>query len=295
VSLPDGGIRRRGLLLVAAAATCWSTGGLIARLVDPDPWTTIFWRGTFCALFLLGVLAVTDRGRLRELFRRMGWPGIAMALCFATASTCFIVALERTSVANTLIIQSTGPFAAGLLGWLWMGERVRAHGWLAMTAALGGSAIMVSGSFASGTIEGDLLAFVIALAFATATVVVRRHRDIRMAPAACLAAVFAALFALPSATPLEVSAGDLGLLALFGAGQLGIGLILFTAGAQLIPAAEASLVAVLESILGPVWVWVLLGESPGVRSLIGGAIVLSALAAHTALELREERSAPPAA
>jgi drug/metabolite transporter (DMT)-like permease len=295
VSLRDGGLHRRGVLLVAGAATCWSTGGLLARLIETDPWTTIFWRGMFCALFLLGVMTIADRGRVRELFRRMGWAGLALAVCFATASTCFIMALDRTSVANTLIIQSTGPFAAGLLGWLWMGERVRAQGWLAMAAALAGTAIMVSGSLATGSVEGDLLAFAIALAFAAATVVVRRHRDVRMTPAACLAAVFAALFALPRAAPLAASPGDVGLLALFGAGQLGIGLILFTAGARLIPVAEASLVAVLETILGPVWVWALLGETPGFRSLVGGAIVLSALSAHTALELRAARSAPRAA
>jgi drug/metabolite transporter (DMT)-like permease len=95
--------------------------------------------------------------------------------------------------------------------------------------------------------------------------------------------------ALP-ARPASADAGDLALLALFGAGQLGLGLILFTAGARRIPVAEASLIAVLESVLGPVWVWLALGENPGAPSLVGGAIVLGALAGHTAADLRLEKT-----
>jgi len=109
---------RRGRLMVGAAAACWSTGGLIARLVDTDPWTTVFWRGLFCAAFLVAVTALREGRRTPGVFLGMGLPGLAMAVCFATASTCFIMALHRTSVANVLIIQSLSPFMAGLLGWL---------------------------------------------------------------------------------------------------------------------------------------------------------------------------------
>ena len=86
-------------------------------------------------------------------------------------------------------------------------------------------------------------------------------------------------------TTLSARASDLALLALFGIGQLGAGLLLFTAGARLIPVAEASLIAVLESVLGPVWVWLAVGERPGAFSLLGGAMILSALVAHTAADL----------
>src|SRR3990172_9907095 len=100
---------------------CWSSGGLIARLATTDGWTTVFWRSFFCALFLLAVVTLRERASVGPVFRRVGLAGVAMALCFATASTCFIMALGRTSVANVLIIQSTAPFMAGLIGWLWVG------------------------------------------------------------------------------------------------------------------------------------------------------------------------------
>jgi drug/metabolite transporter (DMT)-like permease len=287
---------RRGRLLVAAAAVCWSTGGLITRLVDTDPWTTVFWRGLFCAAFLLGVTALREGRRTPDVVLGMGATGLAMAVCFATASTCFIMALHRTSVANVLIIQSLSPFMAGLLGWAWMGERVAGRTWAAMGVALLGSSIMVSRYFyteaAAGALGGDLLAFTVALSFAAATVLLRRNRRLRMLPAAALAAALASLVASFSARPGSADAGDLLLLALFGSGQLGLGMILFTTGARRIPVAEAALIAVLESVLGPVWVWLAIGENPGLPSLVGGAIVLAALAGHTLADLRAETREP---
>jgi drug/metabolite transporter (DMT)-like permease len=282
--------RSRGVVFVAAAALFWSLGGLLARVVDTDTWTTVFWRSIFAAAFLLGVTLFQEGRaawpRVHRIAWGMGWPGVAMALCFATASTCFINALARTTVANTLVIQSTSPFIAALLGWAWMGERVRPRSWLAMAAALAGATVMASHSWGAGTIGGDLLALVTAFAFAAATVIVRRHRALRMTAAAGLAGVFSAVFAWRPARPLEAAPDDLALLALFGAAQLGFGLVLFTAGARLIPVAEASLIAVLESVLGPVWVWLALGETPAPAALVGGAIILAALIVHTALDLR---------
>jgi len=280
-----GGTRRAGFWLVAAAALCWSTGGLIARLVGTGPWTTVFWRSVFCAAFLFSAVAIARRGRLAAVVRETGWPGVLMAACFATASICFIMALARTSVANTLVIQSLSPFIAGLGGWLFLGERVRSRTWVAMGVALLGTVVMLWGSAGAGSRIGDLLALVTATAFAGATVVVRWHRTVPMPAAAALAAALGAVLAFSWADPSSAGAGDLALLALFGIGQLGAGLLLFTAGARLIPVAEASLIAVLECVLGPLWVWLAVGERPGAFSLVGGAVILSALIVHTLADL----------
>ena len=274
---------------MTAAAICWSSGGLIARLAGTDAWTTIFWRSVFCAAFLSVAVAVTQRGRLTQIVREAGWPGLLMAACFATASTAFIMALSRTSVANTLIIQSLSPFIAGLGGWLCLGERVRRRTWIAMGVALIGTAVMLWGSPGAGSRIGDALALVTATAFAAATVVVRWHRTVQMPAAAALAAALAALFALGQATPSSATGRDLVLLALFGIGQLGAGMLLFTAGARLIPVAEASLIGVLECVLGPLWVWLAIGERPGLFALTGGVVILSALVAHTAADLARPR------
>ena len=283
------------MLLVAGAATCWSTGGLIARLVTTDPWTTTLWRCVFSAAFLIVVVAVVRRQGVLAQWRATGWPGVGIAACMATASTCFILSLSYTSVANTLILMSVGPWVTGLLGWLLLGERVRSRTWLTMGVALLGVVVMVSGSYGTGRLAGDGLAILMASAFAMATVLVRRHPDIQMTPAASLSAVLAALLVLPMASPLAASPRDLGLLALFGIGQFGAGFLLFMAGARLLPVAETSLIGMLETVLGPLWVWLLLGEEIGVRSIIGGLVILGALVLHTLLDLAERAVTKPSA
>jgi drug/metabolite transporter (DMT)-like permease len=154
-----------------------------------------------------------------------------------------------------------------------------------MGVALAGTVVMLWGSAGAGSRIGDLLALATATAFAGATVIVRWHRSVPMVAAAALASALSGLISMGEAVPSTAGARDLVLLVLFGAGQLGVGMLLFTAGARLIPVAEASLIGVLECVLGPVWVWLAVGERPGAFSLLGGAIILSALVAHTAADL----------
>jgi len=288
-SRPDEAFRRRGALLVTCAAVCWSSGGLIARLVTTGPWTTSLWRSLFASLFLaLVVCMVWGRGVFAE-WRKP--PLLAAAACMALSSTCFIFSLAHTSVANTLILMSTGPYVAGLLGWVLLGERVALRTWLTMGVALAGAVVMVSNSYSRGALAGDLLAIVMASSFAIATVLVRRHPEIPMAPAAALATALTALVALPMADPLATAPRDLVLLAFFGVGQFGAGFLLFMAGARLIPAAQSSLIGMLETVLGPLWVWLALNERPGAASLTGGALILAALLANAVIDLATPRRA----
>jgi drug/metabolite transporter (DMT)-like permease len=166
-----------------------------------------------------------------------------------------------------------------------LGERVALRTWLTMGVALAGAVVMVSDSYGRGALVGDLLAIVMATSFATATVLIRRHPEIQMAPAAALATALTALVALPLADPLRTAPRDLALLAFFGVGQFGAGFLLFMAGARLIPAAQSSLIGMLETVLGPLWVWLVLSERPGAASLAGGALILAALLANTLVDL----------
>ena len=129
---------------MACAAVCWSSGGLIVRLVSTTPWTTSLWRSVFAALFLSALLSIVRRRNIVAQWREGGRPVVLVASCMAAASTCFIFSLAYTSVANTLILMSTGPYVAGLLGWLWLGERVPLRNWLTMSVALTGTIVMVS-------------------------------------------------------------------------------------------------------------------------------------------------------
>ena len=255
----------RGALMVLGAALAWSFGGVIARFISiEDSWTVVAWRSIFAAAFLLAFMLWRDGySGTKRLFRDMGLPGIAVGLCFAASSICFILALGYTTVANILLIQAGVPLIA---------------------------ALMVSDSFTAGASPiGDGLAVTIAIFFATATVITRRHSTLRMTPAVCFGAVSAALVGIALSSGMAVTMRDLGWLFLFGAFNLGLGMALFVTGARLIPSALAALLSVFEPVLGPIWVWLVHGETPVARTLAGGAVVFLALLAHILWQWKRSR------
>ena len=281
---------RLGVLLVAGAALAWSFGGTIARFIEaPDKWTVVFWRALFSTAFLLAFMLWRDGPKgTAAMFRNMGWAGLGVACCFGIASSCFVVALQYTTVANVLLTQTAAPLFAALLAWALFGERVNLATWAAIAAVIFGVSIMVSSSF-SGAVSpvGDGLALVITVLFSAAIVITRHHPEVRMTPAVCLGTAMACVAAFFLSGPLTVSAPDMAWLFLFGAVNLGAGLAMFVTGARLVPAALAALVSTLEPVLGPVWVWLFHGEVPGTRTVIGGAIVFAALLAHILNDRRQ--------
>jgi len=218
----------------------------------------------------------------------MGWPGLAVGACFAIASTSFVSALAYTSVANILLMQAGVPLIAALMAALLFREHVSGPTWMAIAAVIAGVAIMVSDSL-SGSVSpiGDALAVLIALAFAGATVITRRHAHVAMMPAVLTGCTLAALFAGWSLAPALVSAGDFALLFAFGALNLGLGMALFVTGARRVPAAIAALIGIAEPVLGPLWVWLIHQETPRAATLWGGGVVFVALLAHVLWQLRE--------
>ncbi|MCB1454462.1 MAG: DMT family transporter [Rhizobiaceae bacterium] len=278
-----------GFLLVFLSALCWSFGGAIARFVEAgDSWTIIFWRSFWAAAFLLGFMVWRDgAGGTVRLFRGMGLPGVAVASCFAIASTSFVVALGYTTVANILLMQAGVPLIAALIAWVLFRERISKPTWLAIGTVIFGVGIMVSDSL-TGSVSpvGDGLALLIAIAFSIATVITRRFAHVRMTPATCLGTIMAAVFAATQTSTFAVSVSDMGFLFVFGALNLGLGLAFFASGARMIPAAYAALLGTFETLLGPVWVWLVHNEVPSGRTILGGAIVFAALMVHIGLEFR---------
>lgn len=285
---------KTGMLLVFASAVIWSFGGTIARFITvEDVWTVVFWRATWAALFLLAFLVLRDGVRgTADLFLKMGLPGAGVALCFATASTTFIVALSFTTVANILLIQAGVPLIAALLGWILFRAKVAAATWLAIGAVIFGVAVMVSDSLGTTvSVIGNLLALLISLAFALATVITRHYSGVRMTPACCLGTIISAGVSAALASGFSVPYSEMALLFAFGALNLGFGLALFATGARLVPAAIAALIGTAEPVLGPLWVWLIHSETPSKTTLAGGAIVLLALLAHLLWQYRHRESA----
>ena len=284
----EAGRRRRGQIYVALAAVAWSTAGVLQRQLTLDTSTQVFGRAAFACAALLGYVAIVERGQVLRGFRSVGGAGIAVALCVAVASGCFIGALNHASVARVLFILAVSPVLAALLAWATLGEPISRRTALAMVVALCGVAVML-GAPGEASLTGDGLAFVAALAFSVMIVITRWRHEVSMAPATCLSqAILVAAF-LPFATPGEISGDDLAWLAALGIGQIGLGFVLLTIGARLIPAAQVGLITLLEVVLGPVWVWLALDERPGTLTLVGGTIVIAAIV----LQTRETPSPDP--
>jgi drug/metabolite transporter (DMT)-like permease len=275
--------KRAGMSLVLTSAVVWSLGGTIARfLATHDSWAIVFLRSIWAAAFLLLFLLWRDGpSKTVLLFKTMGYPGLTVAICFATASGAFIVALQHTTVANVLLIQAGTPLIAALIGYLVFKERVAYATWAAIAAVMLGVVVMVSDSL-SGKVSpiGDMLAVLMTLMFATATIVTRRWASVRMTPACCLGCLIGAAVSLPLAVSLAVSAADMALLFTFGALNQGLGMAFFVTGVRLLPAPVAALIGTLEPVLAPIWVWLVHAEVPSRRTLIGGAIVILALLLH---------------
>lgn len=269
----------RGQLAVALAAVVWSTAGVLQRQLSSVPVATqVGGRALFAAVTVAAYVVVAERGRVVDACRSVGGAGLGFAASLAVASGAFIVALNHASVAQVLFIQAIAPVLAALLAFVLLGERVSARTAVAMAVALLGVGVIV-GSPGGGSALGDGLSLLMSFGFAGSIVIARHRRDVSMAPAVVLAQLMLFVGAVPIALAAGVglTAPDVLWLVLFGAGQIGVGLILLTVGARLIPAAQVALISLLEVVLAPLWVWLADGERPSTPTVIGGAIVIAAV------------------
>jgi len=270
----------RGRFYVALAALAWSSAGLVQRELSTDAATQVAGRAFFGFLGLLAFVAVAERGHVVHSFRAMGRAGVGYAASLAIGSGAFVLALNLTSVANVLFIQAAAPIVAALLGLVFLGEHPTRRTWSALLIALGGVGLMVGGP-GGGLSSGIIVAVVVMLAFAAGIVLVRRHSEVSMAPAACLSQVMVLVVVAPLSHPGGLAVHDIALLAMLGIGQMGLGILFVTLGARLIPAAEVAMIMLLETVLGPFWVWAVRGETPAIATLVGGIIVLAAVVFQT--------------
>jgi drug/metabolite transporter (DMT)-like permease len=268
----------------------WSTAPFFTRLLPLDSWTILFWRGLFGGGVIAAIMVLMQgRAGLRDL-AGMGRSGWLVASLSTLGMVCFIPSLQLTSVSNVAVIIATGPFVAAAMAWIWLREAVRLRTLLASLAALCGVVIIVGDIRANSDVLGIGLACLMTLAIAAMTVAVRQHRNTPMVAAAALSNVLGSLISVPFAHGIAgVTATELGILALFGFFQVGLGLSLFMLGSRLLPSGQATLIATLETPLMPLWVWLAFQEVPGLRAFAGGALVMGAVIADVVGDIREQK------
>jgi DME family drug/metabolite transporter len=295
-TLPNADAHKHGILFVFAAGILWSTVGLGIRLIeDALVWQILLYRSISMSLFLYLLIRVRSGESPFVQIRRIGSPIYIAGLALVAAYSGGIYSIQNTSVANAMLLFATTPFIAAVLGWLLLREPVRAATWIAITVAIGGIAIMIADKSGSVALKGSLAALGSAFGFAVFTVALRWGRTGEMLPAVFLSGLLAIAITLAiciaSGLSLFVSPNDGSIAMGMGVLQVGAGLILYTLGSRSIPAAELALLSLAEVLLGPLWVWLFLGETASVNTLIGGAVLLVAITGNALSGMR--RKPPP--
>ena len=266
--------------LMVAAPVLWSSAGVVTRHIErAEAIEQVFWRSLFACGFVAGWLLLRKGNPLQTL-RAAGAPGLFSGAMWAVMFTAFVLALSLTTTANTLVVMSVSPLLTVVFARLALTDPIPVRTWLAALAAMAGIGFMFASS-----LQKDLLGMIVAatvpVAAALNVVALRKHSaQVDLVPAVMLGGAFSCAIALPLALPFSASPRDLALLAFLGVFQLGLPCMLLVMASRALLAPEMALLGLLEVVLGPLWAWLGAGETPAPSTLIGGAVVLAALAGN---------------
>lgn len=265
---------RTGRLLIAAAALLWSSGGLAIKLVPLPAVGVAFWRSLLTAMFLIAVLRPGP-----DRWRRASW---TTACVYAAMILSFISATKMTTAANAIFLQYTAPVYVLLFAPLLLKEPFRRADLVTLVVALGGMTLFFVGKLEAGALAGNVVAVLSGLFFGGVILLLRRDTSRDAMASVLLGNLLAALLALPlSGGHLALDAKGAALVVFLGVVQMGISYLLYVRGLAVVPAAEAALLSMLEPVLSPIWVFIGIGERPTPWAVLGGAVVLSAVAGRT--------------
>jgi drug/metabolite transporter (DMT)-like permease len=265
--------------------------GLGLRQIEAaSVWQILFWRSVGMVPVLLAFITWSSGRTPLAAVRRVGLAGAigGFGLVFAFAGA--IYAIQSTTVANAVFLFTASPFVAAILGWAILGERVRPWTWVAIALAVFGMYLMVREGLAMGALTGNIAALLSAAGFGVFSVALRRGRLSDMLPASMLGGIFAILAAgavlVWLGQPFGVSLRDGAISAGIGAAILAFGMVMYTLGSRVIPAAELTLLSLVEVLLAPIWVFAFLGETASLATFVGGAVLLAAVALNAVMGAR---------
>ncbi|WP_252108105.1 MULTISPECIES: DMT family transporter [unclassified Halomonas] len=277
---------QRGLMIVILGVVFLSFDGLLIRLAATDGFTIVFWRG-FLMLCVLGALCLV-RQKLSTL-RVHPVASLASATLLGLISALFVLAVMNANVANVVVILSTAPLFAAIFSRVFLGERVALRTLIAIALCMLGMGLVFFGEGAAGMLVGNLFALAAALAIGGNLTVLRRYPRIDTTTVIAGGGLLSAAIAWPMASPLALQAPQFGVLALMGLVQMPLATVLINSATRYLPSTEVALFYLVETALGTLWVWWLLGEEPTASTLAGGVLVITVLMVHAGVGLKRER------
>ena len=279
--------QQKGSFLAFVAVMFITPDSLFIRLSNVDTWGLVFYRGfiPFC-LVLIGMLIVYKLNFFKMLFNS-GYHGLIFITTFSITNITFVVSIQNTNVANTLVMIALAPMLSAILGGIFLKEIPDRKTWAAIGVTFLAAVYIFFDSLQLGNIYGDILGFVTALGLAINAVTIRSAKKKNLLPAAVVGKLFVAIFAMFFIETFTLIERDLIIVPLMSIMCVAIPFVLVTIAPRFIPAEEVNLFFLLETIIGPFWVWMVIKEQPSLETIQGGSIIILTIAIHSYLKLKK--------
>jgi drug/metabolite transporter (DMT)-like permease len=279
--------QQKGSFLAFVAVIFITPDSLFIRLSNVETWGLVFYRGfiPFC-LVLIGMLIIYKSNFFKMLFNS-GYHGLIFITTFSITNITFVVSIQNTNVANTLVMIALAPMLSAILGAIFLKEMPGSKTWTAIVITFIAAVYIFYDSLQLGSIYGDILGFITALGLAINAVTIRSAKKKNLLPAAVVGKLFVAIFAMFFIETYTLVDLDLFIVPLMSVMCVAIPFVLVTIAPRFIPAEEVNLFFLLETIIGPFWVWMVIKEQPSVETIQGGIVIILTIAIHSFLKLKK--------
>ncbi len=278
--------QQKGSLMAFVAVMFITPDSLFIRLSNVETWGLVFYRGIipFFVVFF-GMLLIYKLNFFKILFNS-GYHGLIYIITFSLTNITFVVSIQNTNVANTLVMIATAPMISAILGAIILKEPPDKKTWISIIITFLAIIYIFFDSLKLGNFYGDILGFVTALGLAVGAITVRSAKSKNLVPSAVVGKLLVATFALLFIESYVLIDRDLFIIPLMCVMCVAIPFVLVTIAPRFIPAAEVNLFFLLETIIGPIWVWLIIKEQPSIETLQGGVIIIATIAIHSFLKLK---------
>ena len=267
-----------GYILLLFGGFCLSWGGFIVRsFQEADVWQILFLRSFFFIVALILFLSLTYKNKAIKVIKDSGVPGILGGFVMSFSFVAFIIAMDNTTVANVVFIISTQTMFLAIFGFFYLKEKISLIGSSSIFLAMSGILIMVGDSISTGSLFGNLVALVIPINFAIYVMIIRKNSNLDMVPAMLYSGIFSLIYGAILSKSFEFTSHDLFMGFLLGVPQLALGFICITIGSRTTASATVGLLMLMETLCGPLWVWLFLNEIPPISVFIGGLVIILAI------------------
>ncbi|MBD1166975.1 EamA family transporter [Pelagibacterales bacterium SAG-MED09] len=279
--------QQKGSLLAFVAVMFITPDSLFIRLSSVDTWSLVFYRGVIPFFTVLIGMLIIYKLNFFNMLLNSGYHGLIYIFTFSVTNVTFVVSIQNTSVANTLVMIALAPMLSAILGAIFLKEMPDKKTWVAIAVTFIAAVYIFYDSLKLGSIYGDILGFITALGLAVGAVTIRSAKRKNLVPAAVVGKLFVAIFAMFFVETYVLTELDLLIVPLMCIMCVAIPFVLVTIAPRFIPAEEVNLFFLLETIIGPFWVWMIIKEQPSIETIQGGAVIILTIAIHSFLKLKK--------